>query len=92
VGFLNFSKKSGQLVIELETGQAGVDFAEGEARDAWIGRFATEEAFLSIARLKRGRFRFHEGDPTREQRITQSTMSLLMTAMKIQDEEAAEGA
>ena len=36
--------------------------------DAWIGRFASEEAFYAIARLKHGRFRFHEGRPPRPKR------------------------
>jgi two-component system chemotaxis response regulator CheY len=91
VGFLNFSKKTGELIVELETGEAGVSFADGDVRDAWIGRFATEDAFYSIASLKKGRFAFHEGRAPPTARITQSTMSLLMQAMKLLDEEDADG-
>jgi two-component system chemotaxis response regulator CheY len=88
VGFLNFSKKTGELIVELETGEAGVAFEAGEVRDAWIGRFGSEEAFYSIARLRTGRFRFHEGREPKNTRITVGTMSLLMQAMKILDEES----
>ena len=31
-------------------------YLDGNVRDAWIGRFASEEAFFAIARLKKGRF------------------------------------
>ncbi len=86
VGFLNFSKKTGELLVDLETGQAGVSLRDGEVQDAWIGRFASEEAFHAIARLQRGRFRFHEGRPPRAQRIKQSTVSLLMESMRLLDE------
>ncbi|RMG10851.1 MAG: response regulator [Planctomycetota bacterium] len=88
VGFLNFSRKTGELIVSLETGEAGLAFEEGEVRDAWIGRFASEEAFVSIARLRHGHFRFHEGRKPRTNRITAGTMSLLMEAMKVLDEEA----
>jgi len=91
VGFLNFSKKSGELVITLETGEAGVSFADGEVRDAWIGRFASEDAFKALARLQGGRFRFLEDRPPRSARIERPTMSLLMEAMRLVDEEAAGG-
>ena len=77
--------------MELETGEAGVSFNEGDVRDAWIGRFATEDAFYSIASLKMGRFAFHEGREPRPARITQSTLSLLMQAMKLLDEVDADG-
>jgi two-component system chemotaxis response regulator CheY len=88
VGFLNFSKKNGELVVQLETGEAGVSFQEGEVQDAWIGRFASEEAFYAIARLKHGRFRFHEGRPPRAKRTKQGTVSMLMEAMRLLDEES----
>lgn len=87
VGFLNFSKKTGDLIISLETGEAGVAFLEGEVQDAWIGRFASEEAFYAIARLKHGRFRFHEGRSSRPRRVKQGTVSLLMESMRLLDEE-----
>ena len=89
VTFLNFHKKTGELQVQLESGQAGVSFEQGDVKDAWIGRFATEDAFFSIARLRRGRFRFYEGRPPRAARVTQPTMSLLMEAMRQLDEEDA---
>ncbi|MBX3471984.1 MAG: response regulator [Planctomycetes bacterium] len=96
VGFLNFSKKTGELVVALETGEAGVAFEAGEVQDAWIGRFASEEAFYAIARLKHGRFRFNEapaaGRPPRPRRVKQSTVSLLMEAMRLLDEEQQKAA
>lgn len=88
VGFLNFSKKNGELVVSLETGEAGVSFQDGEVQDAWIGRFSTEEAFHAIARLKHGRFRFHEGRTPRPKRVKQGTVSLLMESMRLLDEDA----
>jgi two-component system, chemotaxis family, chemotaxis protein CheY len=87
VGFLNFSKKTGELVVSLESGEAGISFLDGEVQDAWIGRFGSEEAFYSIARLKRGRFKFHEGRAARAKRVKQGTVSLLMESMRILDEE-----
>ncbi|MCO5172029.1 MAG: response regulator [Planctomycetes bacterium] len=94
VGFLNFSKKTGELIVALETGEAGVAFHEGEVHDAWIGRFASEEAFYAIARLKHGRFRFNEGGDRgdRPRRVKQSTVSLLMEAMRLLDEEQQQAA
>ena len=59
----------------------------GEVHDAWIGRFATEEAFYAIARLKHGRFRFHEGRTPRPKRVKQGTVSLLMESMRLLDED-----
>jgi len=90
VGFLNFTKKTGEMILDLETGQAGVSFKDGEVQDAWIGRFATEDAFYAIATLGVGRFSFHEGRPPRQQRIKMGTMGLLMQAMKLLDEGESE--
>lgn len=87
VNWLNNTKKNGDLLVALETGEAGVSFVDGDVTDAWIGRFAGEEAFHAIARLKTGRFRVSEGRPPRPQRIKQSTMSLLLEAMRRLDEE-----
>jgi two-component system chemotaxis response regulator CheY len=86
VQFLNFSRKTGELIVRPETGEAGVSFGEGEVQDAWIGRIASEEAFFSIARLRKGRFEFHEGRPPRAPRIKQGTLALLMEAMRLVDE------
>lgn len=91
VGFFNFSRKSGELIVQLETGEAGVSFREGEVQDAWVGRFASEEAFYALARLKAGRFSFHEGRPPRGARITKPTLTLLLEAMRLLDEEATRG-
>ncbi len=86
IQFLNFSRKTGELIVHPDVGEAGVSFAEGDVRDAWIGRFASEEAFFSIARLRKGRFDFHEGRPPRPARIKQGTLGLLMEAMRLVDE------
>jgi two-component system, chemotaxis family, chemotaxis protein CheY len=86
VQFLNFSRKTGELIVKPEAGEAGVSFGEGEVKDAWVGRFASEEAFFSIARLRKGRFEFHEGRPARAPRIKQGTLALLMEAMRLVDE------
>jgi len=86
VQFLNFSRKTGELIVKPDAGEAGVSFGDGDVVDAWIGRFSSEEAFFSIARLRRGRFEFHEGRPPRPQRIKQGTLALLMEAMRLVDE------
>lgn len=91
VQFLNFSRKTGELIVKPEAGEAGVSFGEGDVKDAWIGRFASEEAFFSIARLRKGRFEFHEGRPPRSPRIKQGTLALLMEAMRLVDEAAGAG-
>ena len=86
VGFFNFSKRTGELIISLETGEAGISFNEGEVLDAWIGRFFSEEAFKAIAQLPKGRFCFYEGRPAKPRRIEKPTLSLLMDAMRELDE------
>jgi two-component system chemotaxis response regulator CheY len=87
VQFLSFSRKTGDLNFQLEGGVAGVNFGEGNVRDAWIGRFSSEEAFFAIARLRRGRFEFNEG-PARPPKIKQGTLALLMEAMRLVDEDS----
>lgn len=87
IGFLNFSTKSGELRIHLEGAEAGCSVDRGEVRDAWIGRFASEDAFFAIARLRSGHFSFHEGIPPRAKRIERPTLTLLMEAVRLQDEE-----
>ncbi len=91
VGFLNFSKKTGELIISLDSGEAGVAFRDGDVKDAWIGRFSSEDAFNAIARLPQGHFGFYEGRQPKAERIKQPTLSLLMEAMRTMDEEAAGG-
>jgi hypothetical protein len=86
---LNFSKKTGELIVRPDVGEAGVSFGSGEVRDAWIGRFASEEAFFAIARLRKGRFDFHEGRAPRPSRIKRGTLALLMEAMRLVDESDA---
>jgi two-component system chemotaxis response regulator CheY len=86
VQFLNFSKKTGELIVRLDVGEAGVSFESGEVLDAWIGRFASEEAFFAIARLRKGRFDFHEGRSPRPKRTKHGTLALLMEAMRLVDE------
>lgn len=86
VQFLSFSRKTGELLIKPEVGEAGLSFEDGNVRDAWIGRFASEEAFFAIARLKKGRFELFEGRAPRANRIKQGTLALLMEAMRLVDE------
>jgi two-component system chemotaxis response regulator CheY len=86
VQFLNFSRKTGELIVRPESGEGGVSFGEGQVKDAWLGRTTSEEAFFSIARLRTGRFEFHEGRPPRKPTIKQATLGLLMEAMRLADE------
>lgn len=86
IQFLNFSRKTGELVILLETEKAGVSLDRGDVRDAWIAKTQAEDAFFAIARLKKGRFEFHEGRTPRPPRIKQATLGLLMEAMRLVDE------
>jgi len=88
VSFLNYSQKSGELLISLDGGEAGASFEKGEVHDAWIGRFSSEAAFRALTRLQRGSFSFHEGRPPRTRRIEAPTLSLLMEAVKALDEES----
>ncbi len=86
VQFLNFSRKTGELIVRPESGEGGVSFGEGVVKDAWLGRSTSEDAFFSIARLRTGRFEFHEGRPPRKPTIKQATLGLLMEAMRLADE------
>jgi len=85
VGFLNFSKKSGELVIQAGS-DAGMSLQAGEVVHAWQDGVQGAEAFHQIATLERGRFEFHEGRAPRGRSIEQATMSLLMDAMRRLDE------
>lgn len=87
VGFLNFSKKSGELLIGEG---AGMSLVTGEVKHAWRGATAGADAFHQIACLQSGRFQFHEGRAPQGATITVGTMSLLMDAMRLLDE--AQGA
>jgi len=89
VQFLNFTHKSGDLKIKGEEGEAIVRFREGELNEASYGRFKSEQAFFAIARLKAGRFEFFENDSPVAKSILGSTVSLLMEAMRVIDEEEA---
>jgi len=89
VGFLNFSKKSGELLIGAGDA-AGMSIQNGEVKHAWLGDRDGAQAFHRIAALQSGRFQFHEGRASRGSTITVGTMSLLMDAMRLLDE--AQGA
>jgi two-component system chemotaxis response regulator CheY len=91
VGFLNFSKKSGELLVYASAGDAGMSLVTGEVRHAWLGAAAGANAFHSIALLEEGRFEFREGRPARGETIEQGTMSLLMEAMRKLDEARGAG-
>lgn len=91
VGFLNFSKKSGELLVQAGGGDSGMSLVEGEVRHAWLDGKSGTEAFHTIACLQQGRFQFHEGRPARGATITQGTMSLLMDAMRLLDEARGAG-
>lgn len=92
VGFLNFSKKSGELLVDRGGGEAGLTIQTGEVKHAWIDGQGGEDAFYAIAGLRQGTFAFHEGRPPKGNSINKGTMSLLMEAMRILDEGAAAGA
>jgi pSer/pThr/pTyr-binding forkhead associated (FHA) protein len=88
VQFLNLSHKSGELIIEAPYGELGIAFHQGEVRDAWGVPQALDplQHFYAIARVRRGRFRFHENAAVREARIRTGTLALLMEAMRLVDE------
>ncbi len=88
VQFLNFSHKNGELVIAGPTGELCIHFKEGEVYDCWglPDTASALECFQRIARLRSGHFEFHERVPPRERKIHQSTMALLMEAMRLVDE------
>jgi two-component system, chemotaxis family, chemotaxis protein CheY len=85
VGFLNFSKKGGELLIG-GSDAAGMSLVDGEVRHSWVGGLEGADAFHRIAALQSGRFHFHEGRPPRGATISVGTMSLLMDAMRRLDE------
>lgn len=85
VGFLNFSKKSGELLIG-GSDAAGMSILNGEVKHSWLGDREGDQAFHRIAALRTGRFQFHEGRAPRGDTITVGTMSLLMDAMRRLDE------
>ncbi|MGE0711318.1 MAG: response regulator [Planctomycetota bacterium] len=91
VGFLNFSKKSGELIVQAGAVDGGMSLVTGEVRHAWLGGREGDEAFHTIAQLEQGRFEFHEGRPPRGSSIRQGTMSLLMEAMRLLDEARGAG-
>lgn len=89
VHFLNFSGKSGVLKIFTGRGEAGVGFVRGEIHQAWFGGAEREQAFFEIARIKEGEFSFLENEAVGARSVHGSTISLLMEAMRVIDEEEA---
>ncbi|MBL4848147.1 MAG: response regulator [Planctomycetes bacterium] len=85
VGFLNFSKKEGELLIG-DGGASGLSLVGGEVKHAWAGDLQGEGAFHAIAGLQSGRFQFHEGVAPRGSTITVGTMALLIDAVRRLDE------
>lgn len=89
VHFLNFAGKSGNLRVVTDRGEARVGFQNGEIFDATFDRFNGEQAFFEVAKLSEGRFEFVDGGEVGERKIHGSTLSLLMEAMRMIDEEDA---
>jgi two-component system, chemotaxis family, chemotaxis protein CheY len=87
VHFLNFAGKSGVLKVYTGSEKAGVGFNQGEIQSSWHGELHSEQAFFTIARAKQGDFEFLENEEIPEKTIHGSTMSLLMEAMRVIDEE-----
>ena len=92
VQFLNLSRKSGELTVDASGTLLGIAFVNGEVQDCWGGASSSAEAvFHRIVRLRSGRFDFRENRPPRPVRIKQSTMALLMEAMRLVDEATDSG-
>jgi two-component system, chemotaxis family, chemotaxis protein CheY len=87
VHFLNFAGKSGILKVYAGSEEAGVGFDKGEIQNAWHGQLHSEQAFFTIAKAKQGDFEFLENEEIPEKTVHGSTISLLMEAMRVIDEE-----
>jgi CRP-like cAMP-binding protein len=83
---------SGTLVIRSDLGRihAEIDFREGRLRRARLGHLAAEEAFFQLFQPPpEGNFLFQSGihlDDDAGPEIDQGVMSMLMEAMRLQDE------
>lgn len=77
---------SGKLVIRGEGQEGEIGFASGEARTCAFGDARGTEAFMQLALLRQGTFDFRAGPPPAEANLVQSTITLLMEAMRRQDE------
>jgi hypothetical protein len=77
VEFLNVGRRTGDLVVRVDSTEAGVSFESGDVRGAWFGKLSSKDAFFALARVGRGTFEFLSGPPTRRN-IDQPTMALLV--------------
>jgi protein TonB len=86
IQLLNLGKKSGVLVLAAGPREGRVFFTDGEIVAAESEGESGVDAFASLFALKRGAFRFEAGPVEIELTIHQSTSSLMLDALRLQDE------
>ena len=86
VQLLNVTQKSGALNLKEGSLSGGLYFREGAVVHAWTGEMKGEAAFYHLAAWKKARFQFKSVPLQEPATITQSTMMLLMEAMRRLDE------
>jgi len=91
IQFLHSAKETGALLIrsDHESPPRRLYFQDGDIVGAQNGEVAGEEAVRDILRSQQGTFTFQrESPPTPDVAIRRSTMSMLLEAHKLLDEEA----
>ena len=86
VRLLHVTQKSGALNLKEGSLSGGLYFQEGAVVHAWNGGMKGEAAFYHLAAWKKARFQFKSAPLQEPPTITQSTMMLLMEAMRRLDE------
>jgi CRP-like cAMP-binding protein len=86
VQLLHVTQKTGVLGLREGDLSGGVYFQGGEVVHAWVSALKGEEAFYRMSSWKKARFGFSQVPRKEPHTIEQPTMTLLMEAMRRQDE------
>jgi two-component system chemotaxis response regulator CheY len=86
IQILNGTRKTGHLRLNRDGEEAGIYFADGEARHAWTKDLEGEEAFFRVISWKDAHFSFESGLRPEQATIHQPTMTLLFEGLRKLDE------
>lgn len=89
VQILSQGRKTGKLVIRSEGRTGEIHFADGTIVQAVVGATREAAAFYKLMRWQDGDFSLDPSFTPRERPISESTESLLLEAMRRQDEDIA---
>jgi pSer/pThr/pTyr-binding forkhead associated (FHA) protein len=84
---IEMTRKTGTLVLRLKGATSKIYFKDGQIINAEHGSKKAQDAFFEIFRHGEGTFEFEQGTPLVKKVIEMPTMSLLLEAARLSDEE-----